>query len=103
MVLSATAALFAVLRITLFLTAGPVPVEAVPGFYPNTTNTNASSGSNSSSGSSYWLANIERQGLSAFNPNASDYQVFRNVKLFGAKGTYNSVTEASYNANRTMF
>lgn len=31
------------------------------------------------------MANIKRQGVAPFNSNA-DYQVFRNVKDFGAKG-----------------
>lgn len=35
--------------------------------------------------SGYWVANVKRQGVAAFNKNA-DYQVFRNVKDFGAKG-----------------
>ena len=34
---------------------------------------------------SYWLEHIQHQGLAAFNP-VSTYQVFRNVKEFGAKG-----------------
>jgi glucan 1,3-beta-glucosidase len=34
---------------------------------------------------SYWYENIAHQGISAFGP--SGYQVFRNVKDFGAKGT----------------
>ncbi|KAI0480733.1 putative Exo-beta-1,3-glucanae [Xylariaceae sp. FL0804] len=38
------------------------------------------------SGSSYWLENIKHQGIAPFNANASSYQVFRNVKDFGAKG-----------------
>lgn len=33
----------------------------------------------------YWLEHIHHQGVSAFNPDRS-YQVFRNVKDFGAKG-----------------
>jgi glucan 1,3-beta-glucosidase len=33
----------------------------------------------------YWLQSIKHQGTSAYNPN-SNYQVFRNVKDFGAKG-----------------
>jgi glucan 1,3-beta-glucosidase len=32
----------------------------------------------------YWLADIKHQGLAPFA--AQDYQVFRNVKDFGAKG-----------------
>ena len=35
--------------------------------------------------SSYWMANIKRQGVAPFNSNPK-YQVFRNVKDFGAKG-----------------
>ncbi|KAK0301952.1 hypothetical protein LTR01_009060 [Friedmanniomyces endolithicus] len=34
----------------------------------------------------YWLENIKHQGIAAFNPSPSTYQVFRNVKDFGAKG-----------------
>ncbi|KAI1497729.1 putative Exo-beta-1,3-glucanae [Biscogniauxia marginata] len=34
----------------------------------------------------YWLEDVKRQGIAAFNPNPSQYQVFRNVKDFGAKG-----------------
>ena len=34
----------------------------------------------------YWMETIKHQGTSAFNPNPSTYQVFRNVKNFGAEG-----------------
>ena len=34
----------------------------------------------------YWLADIKHQGVAAFNPNPATYQVFRNVKDFGAVG-----------------
>ena len=33
----------------------------------------------------YWLEEIKHQGISALNPDKS-YQVFRNVKDYGAKG-----------------
>src|SRR2546423_13431199 len=33
----------------------------------------------------YWMEEIQHQGIAAFNPNAS-YQVFRNVKDYGARG-----------------
>ena len=33
----------------------------------------------------YWLENTKHQGVAAFNPDTG-YQVFRNVKDFGAKG-----------------
>lgn len=35
---------------------------------------------------SYWLEYIQHQGFSPFNTNPSSYQVFRNVKDFGATG-----------------
>ncbi|KAG6906321.1 hypothetical protein DXG01_014496 [Tephrocybe rancida] len=38
----------------------------------------------SASGDAYWMQNIKHQGISAFGP--AGYQVFRNVKDFGAKG-----------------
>lgn len=34
----------------------------------------------------FWLENMQHQGLAAFNSNPSGYQVFRNVKDFGAIG-----------------
>lgn len=37
-------------------------------------------------GDPFWLESIKHQGISAFNSAPSSYQVFRNVKDFGAKG-----------------
>ncbi|KAJ7718670.1 exo-beta-1,3-glucanase [Mycena metata] len=34
----------------------------------------------------FWMQSIKHQGIAAFNANPSSYQVFRNVKDFGAKG-----------------
>ncbi|KAJ7929217.1 exo-beta-1,3-glucanase [Mycena leptocephala] len=34
----------------------------------------------------FWLEAIKHQGKAAYNPDPSNYQVFRNVKEFGAKG-----------------
>ncbi|KAJ7760313.1 exo-beta-1,3-glucanase [Mycena maculata] len=34
----------------------------------------------------FWMQNIKHQGIAAFNPNSTTYQVFRNVMDFGAKG-----------------
>ncbi|KAK2461102.1 hypothetical protein APHAL10511_006881 [Amanita phalloides] len=34
----------------------------------------------------FWMQNIKHQGISPYHSNASSYQVFRNVKDFGAKG-----------------
>ena len=45
--------------------------------------------------STYWVANIPRQGESAFSPNASTYQIYRNVQDFGATGTRSCITAES--------
>lgn len=34
----------------------------------------------------YWLEDIKHQGISAFHNDSKLYQVFRNVKDFGAQG-----------------
>ncbi len=34
----------------------------------------------------YWLESLTHHGTAAFNADPSSYQVFRNVKDFGAKG-----------------
>jgi glucan 1,3-beta-glucosidase len=63
-----------VIRLLLFLGLSAVLTEAAPMPQAST----AASGS-------YWMANIQRQGTVAFG-NSSGYQIFRNVKDFGAKG-----------------
>ena len=37
-------------------------------------------------GEPYWMEKIKHQGVAAFNPRPGEYQVFRNVKDFGAIG-----------------
>ena len=37
-------------------------------------------------GDPFWLQNIAHIGTAAYNANPAGYQVFRNVKNFGAKG-----------------
>ncbi|KAF9002426.1 glucan 1,3-beta-glucosidase [Cyathus striatus] len=34
----------------------------------------------------FWMQNIKHQGIAAFNPDPTNYKVFRNVKDFGAVG-----------------
>jgi len=36
----------------------------------------------------YWLKDIQKQGIAAFNPNPQGYKVFRNVKDYGAIGKF---------------
>jgi hypothetical protein len=43
-------------------------------------------GSRNTSCAPYWLEDINHQGLASFNPNPTNYTVFRNVKSYGAVG-----------------
>ncbi|KAL2705751.1 hypothetical protein AAEP93_001001 [Penicillium crustosum] len=54
-----------------------VPVSHVPNVLATTQKTTAAS--------SYWVADIERQGVVPF-AKSTDYKIFRNVKDYGAKG-----------------
>ncbi|KAL9027754.1 MAG: hypothetical protein Q9196_003767 [Gyalolechia fulgens] len=71
MVAFSSIALFATLRFCLLLVAPTPPVGAVP-----------------LGQASYWQSDIKRQGKAAFGDAA--FQVFRNVKDFGAKGDGNT-------------
>jgi hypothetical protein len=52
----------------------------------------------------YWLQNIAHLGTSAYNADPATYQVFRNVKNFGAKGdgTYHFLTSFSHTAEYSV-
>ncbi|KAL8675620.1 MAG: hypothetical protein Q9168_000132 [Polycauliona sp. 1 TL-2023] len=85
-------ALFVALRFLLLLIAPASPADAVP-----------LNEAQSTTPSSYWLSNIKRQGKVAFGD--SNFQVFRNVKDFGAKGDGNTddteaINEAISTGNR---
>ena len=69
-------ALFAALRFFLLLIGPPSQTGAVPVASPQA--------STAATSSSYWLANIKRQGTVAFGD--SSFKIYRNVKDYGAKG-----------------
>lgn len=61
----------------------PSPSEAAAPFRVNAI---AAAAAATPADPSYWVKDVAHQGLAAFNSNPSAYQVFRNVKDFGAVG-----------------
>ncbi|KAK5017179.1 hypothetical protein LTR39_001690, partial [Cryomyces antarcticus] len=83
---------FVAVKVLLFLT-GSSPASAAP--FSNMAPPNTSvSGPGSSD---YWVGNIQRQGTVAFSSN-SNFQVYRNVKDFGAKGDGSTDDTAAINS-----
>jgi glucan 1,3-beta-glucosidase len=75
--------LFVALRLLLLVSGAPTP-DPVPAT------------SNAASTSTYWLASIARQGTVPYG--TAGYQIFRNVKDFGAAGDGSTDDTAAINA-----
>lgn len=78
---------------------GPTGYPTAP--YPRPTSTSTASAPGATNTCAYWLENIKHQGIAAFN--SPSYQVFRNVKDFGAKGGPSSATTREKRENETDF
>ncbi|KAI4288633.1 MAG: hypothetical protein L6R35_002101 [Caloplaca aegaea] len=88
MVAISSIALFVALRFYLLVLLPTSPAEAVPQVGQTPTQDVAPS--------SYWISGIKRQGTVAFGE--SDFQIFRNVKDFGAKGDGSTDDTAAINS-----
>ena len=75
----------AVLFATLLAAVPSSLVGASPVASPQATAAASRAAGAAGTSSSYWLANIKRQGTVPFG-NTSSYSIFRNVMDFGAKG-----------------
>lgn len=75
-------ALFVAVRFFLLLIGPPSQIAALPVASPQ----ESTSPSTAAVSSSYWLANIKRQGTVAFGDSA--FKIFRNVQDYGAKGGF---------------
>ena len=83
-VLQTSIAIF-VAHIILLLGLPASLVAAVPLSVPVSPVNNVLATTEKRSTSSYWVANVERQGVVPF-ATSTDYKIFRNVMDYGAKG-----------------
>ena len=72
-------------QFTPFITYHGTTGSGFPSAGPRPTGTQQPVARPTASACSYWMEEVQHQGIAAFNTNAS-YQVFRNVKDYGAKG-----------------
>ena len=76
-------------------------VAAVPVTVPVTPVNNVLQTSQKTAASStYWVANVDRQGVVPFAKN-SDYKIFRNVMDYGATGMFSTTASQDYITNDT--
>ncbi|KAF8184871.1 exo-beta-1,3-glucanase [Mycena galopus ATCC 62051] len=88
---------------TLFLTAIGVALGSVaPVSSLGTSCTTPLTTGNAAAGDPFWMQNIKHQGIAAFNPDPTTYQVFRNVMDFGAKGDGVTDDTAAINSAITL-
>jgi len=64
-------------------------VDFAPTTFGHGTSCSKTLGPGTASGSvPFWLDSMKHQGISAYSPDPGSYQVYRNVKDFGAKGEF---------------